>query len=69
MKTKTGGPNGSIRNQEEYSHGANNGLKIALDFCGELSCLTAKLTDRPYHNYLRFIMTIFLLMKVHMRIN
>lgn len=35
MNTKTGGPNGSIRNEEEYSHGSNNGLKIALDFCGE----------------------------------
>lgn len=35
-KTKTGGPNGSIRNEEEYRHGANNGLKIAIDLCGEL---------------------------------
>jgi L-ascorbate peroxidase len=35
-KTKTGGPNGSIRNEEEYSHGANNGLKKALDFCEEV---------------------------------
>ncbi|KAH9694709.1 L-ascorbate peroxidase 3 [Citrus sinensis] len=35
VNTKTGGPNGSIRNEEEYSHGSNNGLKIALDFCGE----------------------------------
>ncbi|KAI6673361.1 hypothetical protein NL676_001267 [Syzygium grande] len=33
------GPNGSIRNKEEYSHGANAGLKIALDFCGERSLL------------------------------
>ncbi|KAJ4842696.1 L-ascorbate peroxidase 3 [Turnera subulata] len=32
--TKTGGANGSIRNEEEYSHSCNNGLKIALDFCG-----------------------------------
>ncbi|MCE0481244.1 L-ascorbate peroxidase 3 [Datura stramonium] len=32
-KSKTGGPNGSIRNEEEFTHGANNGLKIALDFC------------------------------------
>ncbi|CAN1276532.1 L-ascorbate peroxidase 3 [Linum perenne] len=32
--TKTGGPNGSIRNDEELAHGANSGLKIALDFCG-----------------------------------
>lgn len=33
-KTKTGGPNGSIRNEEEYTHGANSGLKKAVDFCG-----------------------------------
>ncbi|XP_010526895.1 PREDICTED: L-ascorbate peroxidase 3, peroxisomal [Tarenaya hassleriana] len=32
-KTKTGGPNGSIRNEEEFTHGANSGLKIALDLC------------------------------------
>lgn len=31
---KTGGPNGSIRNEEEYTHGANSGLKISLDLCG-----------------------------------
>lgn len=37
MNTKTGGPNGSIRNEEEYSHGSNNGLKIAIDFCGRCS--------------------------------
>lgn len=35
-KSKTGGPNGSIRNEEEFTHGANNGLKIALDFCGNI---------------------------------
>ncbi|ONH92232.1 hypothetical protein PRUPE_8G164400 [Prunus persica] len=35
-KTKTGGPNGSIRTEEEYSHGSNNGLKKAVDFCEEV---------------------------------
>lgn len=35
VNTKTGGPNGSIRNEDEYTHGANNGLKIAIDFCGQ----------------------------------
>lgn len=35
-KTKTGGPNGSIRNEEEYKHGSNNGLKIAIDLCEEI---------------------------------
>ncbi|WRX16247.1 hem peroxidase - like 10 [Theobroma cacao] len=34
VNTKTGGPNGSIRNEEEYTHGSNSGLKIAIDFCG-----------------------------------
>ncbi|XP_052195568.1 L-ascorbate peroxidase 3-like [Diospyros lotus] len=32
-KTKTGGPNGSIRNERELNHSANNGLKIAIEFC------------------------------------
>ncbi|CAK9179979.1 unnamed protein product [Ilex paraguariensis] len=31
VNTKTGGPNGSIRNEEELLHGANSGLKIASD--------------------------------------
>ncbi|KAL8109772.1 hypothetical protein AgCh_025748 [Apium graveolens] len=42
--TKTGGPNGSIRNQEEFSHGSNNGLKIALDFCEEIKFRHPKIT-------------------------
>lgn len=49
-KTKTGGPNGSIRNEEEYSHGSNSGLKKAIDFCGMSPCKTRKTTAfrRPY---------------------
>ncbi|KAL1833269.1 hypothetical protein DCAR_0103346 [Daucus carota subsp. sativus] len=42
--TKTGGPNGSIRNEDEFSHGSNNGLKIALDFCEEIKFRHPKLT-------------------------
>lgn len=42
--SKTGGPNGSIRNEEEFAHGANNGLKIALDFCGEFTYLFVCIT-------------------------
>ncbi|XP_048234686.1 uncharacterized protein LOC8263921 isoform X1 [Ricinus communis] len=42
--TKTGGPNGSIRNEEEYSHGSNNGLKIALDFCEEVKAKHPRIT-------------------------
>ena len=43
-QTKTGGPNGSIRNEEEYSHGANNGLKKAIDFCQEVKAKHPKIT-------------------------
>ncbi|PIA57378.1 hypothetical protein AQUCO_00600248v1 [Aquilegia coerulea] len=31
VNTKTGGANGSIRNDEELKHSANSGLKIAID--------------------------------------
>lgn len=34
-KTKTGGADGSIRNQKELNHKANDGIKVAVDFCGE----------------------------------
>ncbi|KAE8672874.1 putative L-ascorbate peroxidase 3 [Hibiscus syriacus] len=44
VSTKTGGPNGSIRNEEEYTHGANNGLKIALDFCEGVKAKHPKIT-------------------------
>ncbi|MCI10644.1 L-ascorbate peroxidase peroxisomal-like, partial [Trifolium medium] len=33
-KTRTGGPNGSIRNQLELNHAANKGLKTAVELCG-----------------------------------
>ncbi|XP_058108001.1 L-ascorbate peroxidase 3 [Magnolia sinica] len=44
VNTKTGGPNGSIRNEEEYRHGSNNGLKIALDFCEEVKAKHPRIT-------------------------
>ncbi|KAM7470927.1 hypothetical protein LguiA_009110 [Lonicera macranthoides] len=44
VNTKTGGPNGSIKNEEEYSHGSNNGLKIAIDFCEEIKSKHPKVT-------------------------
>lgn len=44
-ETKTGGPNGSIRNEAEYSHGANSGLKIALDLCGSFFFLLNRFSD------------------------
>jgi L-ascorbate peroxidase len=34
VNTKTGGANGSIRFEEEYTHGSNAGLKIAIDLLG-----------------------------------
>ncbi|GMH16363.1 hypothetical protein Nepgr_018204 [Nepenthes gracilis] len=43
-KTKTGGPNGSIRNEEECSHGSNNGLKKAIDWCEEVKSKHPKIT-------------------------
>jgi len=43
-KTKTGGPNGSIRNDEEFSHGCNNGLKKAIDWCEEVKAKHSKIT-------------------------
>ncbi|XP_027360368.1 L-ascorbate peroxidase 3-like [Abrus precatorius] len=36
VKTKTGGPNGSIRSEEELNHAANKGLKTAVEFCEEV---------------------------------
>ncbi|KAK9690772.1 hypothetical protein RND81_09G153200 [Saponaria officinalis] len=44
VKTKTGGPNGSIRNEEECAHGANNGLKKAIDWCEEIKAKYPKIT-------------------------
>ncbi|KAI5683993.1 hypothetical protein M9H77_05221 [Catharanthus roseus] len=44
VQTKTGGPNGSIRNQKELMHGANNGLKIAVDLCEQVKAKHPKIT-------------------------
>lgn len=44
--TKTGGPNGSIRNEEECSHGANSGLKKAIEFCGKLLLICIRSAGR-----------------------
>ncbi|XVF45531.1 hypothetical protein PTKIN_Ptkin02bG0213700 [Pterospermum kingtungense] len=44
VNTKTGGPNGSIRNEQEYTHGSNNGLKIAIDFCEDVKAKHPKIT-------------------------
>lgn len=44
VNTKTGGPNGSIRNEHELNHGANNGLKIAINLCEEVKAKHPKIT-------------------------
>ncbi|KAK3224351.1 hypothetical protein Dsin_011376 [Dipteronia sinensis] len=43
-KTKTGGPDGSIRLEKEYTHSANNGLKIAIDLCETVKAKCPKIT-------------------------
>lgn len=42
--TRTGGPDGSIRNDVEYKHAANSGLKIAIDLCEEIKARHPKIT-------------------------
>ncbi|GMN29038.1 hypothetical protein TIFTF001_002267 [Ficus carica] len=44
IKTKTGGPNGSIRNRTELRHSANNGLKIAVDLCEQVKAKHPRIT-------------------------
>ncbi|ONK64596.1 uncharacterized protein A4U43_C07F27790 [Asparagus officinalis] len=44
VNTKTGGPNGSIRLEEEYTHGANAGLKIAIDLLEPIKARHPKIT-------------------------
>nr|GEW90030.1 L-ascorbate peroxidase 3-like [Tanacetum cinerariifolium] len=43
-KAKTRGPNESIRNEEEYRHGANNGLKNAIHLCEEVKAKNLRVT-------------------------
>ncbi|XVE69026.1 hypothetical protein DITRI_Ditri09bG0116600 [Diplodiscus trichospermus] len=43
-KKKTGGPNGSIRNDHELKHSANRGLKTAVEFCEEVKKRHPKIT-------------------------
>ncbi|WVZ84006.1 hypothetical protein U9M48_031090 [Paspalum notatum var. saurae] len=43
-KTNTGGPNGSIRFPQEYSHAANAGLKIAIDLLEPIKQKHPKIT-------------------------
>nr|WGU11333.1 L-ascorbate peroxidase 1 [Crinum x powellii] len=44
VNTKTGGPNGSIRFEEEYTHGSNAGLKIAIDLLEPIKAKHPRIT-------------------------
>lgn len=48
-RTKTGGANGSIRNEKELLHGANSGLKIAIDFCETLKVKYPTITYADFY--------------------
>lgn len=67
-KTKTGGPNGSIRNEREMNHSANNGLRLAVQLCGLFSYifLFDKLLHFPpmYFNLAYCMFGFFLLQRM-----
>ncbi|KAL5222690.1 hypothetical protein ABZP36_027403 [Zizania latifolia] len=44
VNTKTGGANGSIRYEEEYTHGSNAGLKIAIDLVEPIKTKNPRIT-------------------------
>lgn len=44
VSTKTGGANGSIRFEEEYTHGSNAGLKIAIDLLEPIKAKNPRIT-------------------------
>lgn len=44
VNTRTGGANGSIRYEEEYTHGSNAGLKIAIDLLDPIKAKCPKIT-------------------------
>ncbi|KAK7252978.1 hypothetical protein RIF29_37318 [Crotalaria pallida] len=44
VKTRTGGPNGSIRNAQELNHSANKGLQKAVEFCEEVKAKHPKVS-------------------------
>jgi L-ascorbate peroxidase len=44
VNTRTGGANGSIRYEEEFTHGSNAGLKIAIDLLDPIKAKCPKIT-------------------------
>ncbi|XP_078173161.1 ascorbate peroxidase 3 [Carex rostrata] len=51
VNTKTGGPNGSIRFEEEYSHGSNAGLQIAIDLLEPIKAKHPKITYADLYQF------------------
>lgn len=49
VNTRTGGANGSIRYEEEYTHGSNAGLKIAIDLLEPIKAKHPKITYADLH--------------------
>eukprot|EP00271_Cylindrocystis_brebissonii_P014331 TRINITY_DN35653_c0_g1_i1.p1 TRINITY_DN35653_c0_g1~~TRINITY_DN35653_c0_g1_i1.p1 ORF type:complete len:304 (-),score=52.54 TRINITY_DN35653_c0_g1_i1:426-1337(-) len=43
-RTRTGGPNGSIRSEKEFVHGGNAGMKIAIDLLEPVKAKFPKIT-------------------------
>lgn len=66
-KSKTGGPNGSIRNEKELNHSSNNGLKIAIDLCGEflpLVCVHWQVWHKFYFFLSHWLYTYYFPLKI-----
>ncbi|CAL9161779.1 unnamed protein product [Musa hybrid cultivar] len=58
VKTKTGGPNGSIRFEEEYSHGSNAGLEIAIDLLEPVKVKHPKITYADLYQQLAGVVAV-----------
>ncbi|CAN0918787.1 L-ascorbate peroxidase 3 [Linum grandiflorum] len=43
-RTRTGGPNGSIRHRNELSRVANSGINVAVDFCEQIKAMHPRIT-------------------------
>uniref|UniRef100_A0A1J3HFF9 L-ascorbate peroxidase 3, peroxisomal n=1 Tax=Noccaea caerulescens TaxID=107243 RepID=A0A1J3HFF9_NOCCA len=54
-KSKTGEPNGSIRNVEKYSHGACSGLEIAIDLCEAVKTKYPKISSADIYQLARVV--------------
>ena len=55
MVSKTGGPFGTIRNQAELAHGANNGLDIAVRLLEPIKAQFPILTYADFYQVRRLL--------------